>query len=194
MLFRSGSLAKRVEIVQEIVAKMRERVGPDYSILIKLNCDDGPEDDDTPGAIDLDTFPALVQEIIKTGVDAIDISGQKCPGDPFRMHLDKPESQSYLKAYAQALDVDVPIILGCGNRNVELLEEIVQRDDKIDFVSFARPLVREPDLPNRWLEGRGSADCECQNTNFCYSRIGMRGMSHCWLTREPGLSQGDIVA
>lgn len=188
-----GSMTKRVEIVREMVAKMRDRVGPDYPILIKLNCDDGPTDDGTEGEVNLDTFPALVQAIVNTGVDAIDVSGQQFPGDPMRMHLEEAESQSYYQLHARALDVDVPVILGCGNKNVERLEKIVQRDDKIDFVSFARPLFRQPDLPNRWLEGRGSPDCDCISCNFCFNRIGRDGMSHCWQIGKPGLQQGAIV-
>jgi len=187
-----GSLTKRVEIVREMVGKMRDRVGPDYPIVIKLNCDDGHYDDDTPGATDLKGFPALAKEIAKTGVDAIDVSGQECPGDPMRRHLDKPEQQSYYREYAEALDVKVPVILGCGNKNVDRLEDIV-KGGKIDFVSFARPLFREPDLPNRWLAGRGEPTSPCTSVTYCFTRLGQDGMSHCWLTGKPGLPLGKTV-
>lgn len=189
-----GSLEKRVEIVREMVGKMRDRVGPDFPILIKLNCDDGPVDDGTPGEIARDTFPALAREIVETGVDCIDVSGQQLPGDPLRKHLDRLVDESYFEAHARALEVDVPIILGCGNRNVELLERIVTRDDRIEFVSFARPLFAEPDLPNRWREGRGSDSTACRNVNYCYYRIGREGMTHCWLRERAGLDPGSIVA
>ena len=189
-----GSLERRVEIVREMVAKMRDRVGPDFPILIKLNCDDGPLDDGTEGEIDLQTFPALAREIAKTGVDAIDVSGQKCPGDPLRRHLDRLEDQSFFEPYARALDVGVPVILGCGNKNVELLERIVRADDGIGFVSLARPLFREPGLPNRWLEGRGPVATTCISCSYCYTRIGRDGMTHCWQLGRPGLEQGAIVA
>lgn len=188
-----GDLHRRVEIVREMVGKMRDRVGSEYPILIKLNCDDGPLDDGTPGEIKLDTFPALVREIVLTGVDAIDVSGQQAPGDPLRMHLDRLSDQSFFETNSRALDVDVPIILGCGNKNVELVERILEADDKIDFVSFARPLFREPNLPRRWLEGRGSASVACISCNFCYNRIGRDGMTHCWRIGRPGLEQGSIV-
>lgn len=189
-----GSPFKRVEIVREMMGKIRDRVGPDYPILIKLNCDDGPCDDGVEGEIKLDTFPQMVKLIVDTGVDAIDVSGQQFPGDPLRMHLGKAENQSFFEPYARALDVKVPVILGCGNKNVDLLEKIVQKDDKIDFVSFARPLLREPDLPNRWLEGRGPATVNCISCNLCYQRIGQEGMTHCWQLGKPGLDRGGIVA
>jgi 2,4-dienoyl-CoA reductase-like NADH-dependent reductase (Old Yellow Enzyme family) len=189
-----GSLFNRVEIVREMVGKIRDRVGPDYPILIKLNCDDGPVDDGVEGEINLDTFPKLVKLIVDTGVDAIDVSGQQFPGDPLRMHLGKSEDQSFFEPYARALDVKTPVILGCGNKNVELLEKILQKDDRIDFVSFARPLIREPDLPNRWLEGRGPATVNCISCNLCYNRIGQEGLTHCWQLGKPGLERGGIVA
>lgn len=189
-----GSLEKRVEIVREMLAKMRDQVGPDYPILIKLNCDDGPQDDGTEGETKLDTFPALVKAIEKTGVDAIDISGQQFPGDPMRMHIEKAEDQSYFEPYARALDVDIPIILGCGNRHIDRLEDIVKADDKIEFVSFARPLWNDSELPNRWLEGRGEAETECIACNQCFNKIMRDGMTHCWILGKPGLPQGNIVA
>jgi len=121
------------------------------------------------------------------------VSGQKCPGDPLRRHLDRLEDQSFYEPYARVLDVDVPVILGCGNKNVELLERIVRAGDGIEFVSFARPLFREPGLPNRWLEGRGPVDTTCISCSYCYTRIGRDGMVHCWQLGRPGLEQGAIA-
>ncbi|HLG13927.1 MAG TPA: NADH:flavin oxidoreductase [Blastocatellia bacterium] len=165
-----GSLKNRVRIVAEMVKRMREHVGRDFPIIIKLNCDDGPTDNGTPGEIDIHSFPALVREIVGAGVDAIDISGSERPGDPLRMGIGDPKDQSFYLRYAEAMDVDAAVILGCGNRNVELLEGIIKRG-KVDFFCFARPMVREPDLAKRWLEGRGSAASECINSNLCFRRL-----------------------
>ena len=173
-----GSIQKRVRIVREIVEKTRKRVGADFPILIKLNCNDGPDDNGTEGEINLETFPKLVREIVNTGVDAIDISGTERYWDPLRMNIDRPQDQSFYRRYADALNEDIPIILGCGNRNVELLEGIVQQE-KVDFFCFARPLVREPDLPKRWLEGRGPETAACQNTNVCFVSLRDGKPVHC---------------
>jgi 2,4-dienoyl-CoA reductase-like NADH-dependent reductase (Old Yellow Enzyme family) len=53
-----------------------------------------------------------------------------------------------------------------GNRDVERLEEIV-RQGKVDLVALCRPLLREPDLPNRWREGRGPRTAACISCNAC---------------------------
>jgi 2,4-dienoyl-CoA reductase-like NADH-dependent reductase (Old Yellow Enzyme family) len=169
-----GSLKNRVRIVAEVVNQMRQRVGRDFPISIKLNCDDGPTDNGTPGETDIHSFPALVREIVRAGVDAIDVSGGERPGDPLRMEISDPKDQSFYRRYAEAIDVDVPIILGCGNRNVELLEKIINTG-RVDFFCFARPMVREPDLAKRWLEGRGGAASECINTNLCFRELYVTG-------------------
>jgi 2,4-dienoyl-CoA reductase-like NADH-dependent reductase (Old Yellow Enzyme family) len=165
-----GSLKNRVRIVAEMVKRMRELAGRDFPIIIKLNCDDGASDNGTPGETDIHNFPALVREIVNAGVDAIDISGSEKPGDPLRMNISDPKDQSFYLRYAEALNVDAPVILGCGNRNIESLEKIITQA-KVDFFCFARPMVREPDLAKRWLEGRGSPNSECINTNLCFRRL-----------------------
>ena len=48
----------------------------------------------------------------------------------------------------------------------ERLEAIV-RQGKVDFIALCRPLICEPDLPNRWLAGRGSSTAACISCNSC---------------------------
>ena len=58
------------------------------------------------------------------------------------------------------------MILVGGNRDVERREEIV-RSGQADFIALCRPLIREPDLPNRWRAGRGSRLAACVSCNSC---------------------------
>jgi 2,4-dienoyl-CoA reductase-like NADH-dependent reductase (Old Yellow Enzyme family) len=170
-----GSVANRARIVQEVVEGARRKVG-DFPILIKLNGTDY-----VPGGIDLDTFPELACEIAAAGVDAIEVSGgmwdclvrteaelgfRPVPAPESHTRLKRPESQSYFLPYAERLDLDIPLILVGGNRDVERLEAILQRD-AVDFVALCRPLIHEPVLPNRWLAGEGSSASGCISCNSC---------------------------
>ncbi|MFW9836637.1 MAG: NADH:flavin oxidoreductase [Candidatus Thorarchaeota archaeon] len=170
-----GSISNRVRVVREIVSRARRSVG-DYPILIKMNCTDYME-----GGIDIDTFPKMASEIEAAGIDAIEVSGgmwdcllrsehelgfRPVPAPESHTRINDPENQSYFLKFVQNLDVSVPIILVGGNRNVDLFEKIVAQE-KVDFIALARPLIREPNLPNRWLEGRGSPTTECISCNSC---------------------------
>jgi 2,4-dienoyl-CoA reductase-like NADH-dependent reductase (Old Yellow Enzyme family) len=164
-----GSMEGRAEIVREIVAKTRDRVGSDFAIIIKLNCDEGPVDDGIKDEINIRTFPKLALLVEKAGVDAIDVSGN----DPIRTGIEDPAEQSYYKAYTAKLDgLKIPVILSGGNRDVELLEELyVKQRGNIDFYAFARPLIRQPYLVKQWLEG-GAAKSECINVSLCFRAMG----------------------
>jgi len=131
--------------------------------------------------VDRDNFPALAQEIERAGVDAIEISGgmyeclfrpeaelgfRPVPAPESHTRIQKPEQQSYFLRYTEGLDVAIPLILVGGNRDVERLEAILQ-DGKVDFIALCRPLIREPDLPNRWRDGVGSSLAQCVSCNSC---------------------------
>jgi len=170
-----GSVKNRARMVREIVSGAREKVG-DFPILIKMNGTDY-----VPGGIGVEDLPELAQEMQSCGVDAIEVSGgmwdclarteeelgfRPAPAPESHTRIERPDKQSYFLKYAERLDLDIPVILVGGNRDVERLEEIV-RGDKVDFVALCRPLISEPDLPQRWLEGRGKNTTDCISCNAC---------------------------
>ena len=185
-----GSPSNRVRIIREIVSRARRLVG-DFPILIKMNCTDY-----LVGGTDVDTFPELAKEIEKAGIDAIEVSGgmweclvrneqdlgfRLVPAPESHTRIGNPEKQSYFLKYVEKLSLGIPIILVGGNRNVDLLEMIICQG-KVDFIALSRPLIREPDLPNRWLEGRGKPTTECISCNSCIFNMHVHPNSP-----EPGL-------
>jgi 2,4-dienoyl-CoA reductase-like NADH-dependent reductase (Old Yellow Enzyme family) len=170
-----ASTSNRVRIIREIVNKARKSVG-NFPILIKMNCTDYLE-----GGIIIDTFPELALEIEQAGANAIEVSGgmwdclfrseeklgfRPVPAPESHTRIGSPEKQSYFLKYAEKLNLGIPTILVGGNRDIERLEEIVSQG-KVEFIALSRPLIREPDLPNRWLEGRGGQTTECISCNSC---------------------------
>jgi 2,4-dienoyl-CoA reductase-like NADH-dependent reductase (Old Yellow Enzyme family) len=195
-----GSARNRARIIAESVAGARQRVG-DFPILIKMNGTDYVE-----GGIDLDNLPELAGEIERAGVDAVEISGgmwdclvrseeelgfRPVPAPESHTHIRSPEKQSYFLPYAERLALGIPVILVGGNRDAERLEAIVQ-GGKVDFVSLCRPLICEPDLPNRWRAGRGDSAAACISCNSClydmYTGLdqGQPGVVTCLLNGDRG--------
>jgi len=164
-----GSLEKRVQIIRSIMDEARKRVGPDFPIMIKLNSDDNAVHGIRP-----DSFPALADEILKTGVAALDVSGNNC----MREDIEDTEDEAFFLAGAKALATRVPIMLTGGNRSVEYMERILQTSE-IDLMGMARPLIREPDLPNRWLRGEGGERATCISCNGCFGAIMQGKTAYC---------------
>jgi 2,4-dienoyl-CoA reductase-like NADH-dependent reductase (Old Yellow Enzyme family) len=195
-----GSVENRVRLIREIVAGARARVG-DYPILIKVNGTDYLE-----GGIDTDTFPELARAVARCGVDALEVSGGmwEClvrpeedlgflpvPAPESHIHIARAEQQSYFLSYVKGLGLDIPIILVGGNRDVERLEKIIEQGHA-DFIAMSRPLIREPDLPKRWLEGRGRSTAACVSCNACiydmwtHVERGEAWVARCLVKQEPG--------
>ena len=167
-----GTVENRVRLFREIVEKARLKVGPDFPILIKLNCDDSfsPEISSLDGT-NLDNFHILAMEIEKAGFDAIELSGNTM----IRTGIDTPDKESFFLRHADTIDLKIPVIITGGNRSIDHLEEIL-KGKKVDFFGMARPLIREPGLPNRWLNGTGSPTAKCISCNSC---LGAEGPLRC---------------
>jgi len=160
-----GSVRKRVRIVLEIVESARALVG-DFPILIKVNSDDSGGGHGNVDGINRENFGELARELENAGVDALEVSGNDC----LSQEATVPAEQSYFLGNLEDVDVNIPIILTGGNRSVELLEEIMQAGQP-DFIGLARPLVREPDLPNRWLNREGYPESRCISCNECFDSL-----------------------
>jgi 2,4-dienoyl-CoA reductase-like NADH-dependent reductase (Old Yellow Enzyme family) len=170
-----GSVENGIRIIKEIVSEAREQVS-DFPILVKLNCTDHMGEQDT------EWYREVAKELENIGVDAIELSSgipeclarteEELGFSPIlnpsaHVRLRTEDNQSYHLRYAEKMDIEIPVILTGGNRDIERLESIVQADT-VDFIGISRPLIREPDLPNRWMEGRGGKATGCISCNSCF--------------------------
>lgn len=189
-----GSIDNRIRFVKQIYKRSRALVGDDYPILIKMNCDDFLE-----GGITLEESKKITKLLSDIGFDAIEISScmwetvkrkKKDIGwrptfiPESRMAIGSVNEPAYHLPYAREIKkgIDIPLILVGGINSIDLVEEILENGDA-DFVSFSRPLIREPDLPNRWMKGIGSALVECEYCNNCLLTLAKAGL-HCTKKEE----------
>ena len=109
--------------------------------------------------------------LVENGIDAIELSGGVLVGgklNPSRMGIKTEDKEAYFQQDAMAFkkQVDVPLILVGGNRSFQVAERLVD-DGVADYLSMARPLIREPDLVNRWKSGDRSR-ATCVSDNMCF--------------------------
>jgi 2,4-dienoyl-CoA reductase-like NADH-dependent reductase (Old Yellow Enzyme family) len=105
------------------------------------------------------------------GMDAIELSGGLMTSgklSPSRSGIDSEEKEAYFREDARAMkkEVGIPLILVGGMRSFEVAEKLVQ-DGTADYISMSRPLIREPDLINRWKAG-DRRRAECRSDNLCF--------------------------
>ncbi|MGL5312560.1 MAG: NADH:flavin oxidoreductase, partial [Peptostreptococcaceae bacterium] len=154
-----GTIENRARIIFEVYEEIRNRVGEEFPVLIKVNCQDFMDKD---GLTPEDSI-YVSKKLAQLGIDAIEISGgnESTPSvlegnlGPARTKVVMgKDRESYFREYATMLakEVDVPVILVGGNRNLDVMEELLNHNN-IEYFSLARPLTAEPDLINRWMGG-----------------------------------------
>jgi 2,4-dienoyl-CoA reductase-like NADH-dependent reductase (Old Yellow Enzyme family) len=155
-----GSIENRSRFVVQVLKAVRKAVGPSFPVLIKLNSEDY-----LPGGLTVEDMIQASVNLEEGGIDAIEmsggtfLSGKKNPSR--RGKSDPGEPEAYYEAAARRYKkrVRVPLILVGGIRTFETAEKLVA-GGAADYVAMSRPLIREPDLVNRWKSGdRRPASC-----------------------------------
>lgn len=174
-----GSIENRTRILVEIYSRLRDEVGPNFPIIVKLQTQDGElagglseEEGISIAKIVADTFDAI--EPSGGGGDLLGLD-RTLPSVRFR----SPDDENYFLTTAQMIKETVencPIILMGGIRNPISAEKFLQ-EGHADFISMSRPLIYEPDLPDRWMNGDHSPAL-CINCNKCYFAI-VNGLLEC---------------
>ena len=134
-------------------------------VTIKINCSDFID-----GGLDFDESLKICKILAENGIDSIEVSGNGTSVAGIKAGV----NEGYFSKYAAKLveEVKIPIICVGGWRSLAEMEKIL-RDTKIEFLSLSRPLVREPDLPNKFLSGESKVS-KCISCNACYSTLAHR--------------------
>jgi len=166
-----GSLANRSRFLEEVYQSVREQVGPDFPVVIKLT-----GSDNLKGGLQIDDAVLFVRTLEDLGIDAIEVSaGTSGSGEgvPVRKAISSEEKEGYNAEFARRIseEVSVPVMLVGGLRSFSIIKELL--DDQVaDLFSLSRPLIREPDLVNIWKKDP-SHRSTCTSCNLCF-RPGMR--------------------
>lgn len=161
-----GSVENRARALIAIVDAVQNAVGPEYPVMVKMNCGDFVE-----GGLGLDDAVEVAKMLVAAGIDAIEVSGGVLTGgklSPSRMGIHRPEKEAYFQQEARAIKeaTGVPLILVGGNRSLDVAEKLVN-EGTADYISMSRPLIREPGLINRWKSGDRSP-AACLSDNQCF--------------------------
>jgi len=155
-----GSPENRMRFLMETYRRVRAEVGSDYPVMVKLNAEDFVD-----GGIEIDESALIARALSEEGIDAIEVSGGMYESPRrkgvIRMGIRKPEQEAYFLPHDEKIKEAVgntPVMAVGGMRSVSIMEDVINAG-KADFISLCRPLIREPDLPNRIKSGNQKADC-----------------------------------
>lgn len=169
-----GDTQARMRFLRAVCQAVREQVGPDYPVFVKLGMLDELEGGLTP-----DESVQIVAALEQMGLDAVEISGAIGDGTRnlnVREGIVSGQDEAYFRPLAQQARsaTRLPIMLVGGLRSREMMDEVLDTGDA-DFISMCRPFICEPDLPTRLR--RGQAESACISANYCWPETPGEGVA-----------------
>ena len=145
-----GSLENRLRFACETIAAVRQRVGPEFVVGIRVSGDEF-----TPGGLTLDDMKVVAERLAATGqLDYISITvGNQLTRGVQMADMNMPlAAMAYMSAAIKEL-VALPVFIALRINDPVVAEKIVA-DGQADMTVMVRALIADPELPNKAREGR----------------------------------------
>jgi 2,4-dienoyl-CoA reductase (NADPH2) len=158
-----GSEENRMRFPRLILERIKEKLGKDFPVIVRISAGD-----DVPGGVTIEEAMRQAAMLEEAGADAFHVSA----GLEYLTGLNIPcytytEAPILPMAYKIKSAVRVPVI-AVGKIDPELAEHIIG-EGSVDFVAMGRPLLADPELPNKLREGRRDEVRWCLHCNNCVS-------------------------
>jgi 2,4-dienoyl-CoA reductase (NADPH2) len=173
-----GDLEGRMRFFLEIIDAGRKKVGPDYALIARISGSDFMD-----GGHTLEDAKVMAPILERAGLQALHVTtGWHEAPVPFIQMAVPRGAWVYLAESIKQL-VNIPVIGGTRVNDPVLAEEIVAQG-KVDMVYMGRPLLADPELPNKAREGRFEDICPCTACCVCFDDAS--GGLHCAVNPRAG--------
>lgn len=172
-----GSITGRARFPLEVVDAVRKRIGPDYSILFRLNAVEQVSGEE----VSEDTM-TLSRLLADAGIDLLDIS---FAGPPVRQELDGGEWQLVMSSaltpkhqpgvnlnHAKTLKKSSGLpVIAVGKMCSESAIAAALENKKTDLIAVGRQMIADPEAAEKMLNGRFAEINTCKECFNCFSTI-----------------------
>jgi 2,4-dienoyl-CoA reductase (NADPH2) len=161
-----GDLESRMRFPLEVVRAVREAVGLDYPVIVRIAGNDFVKGGNTTREA-----RAFAQELDGAGVDAINVTGGWHETRVPQITMAVPRGAfSYLAGRVKQA-VNVPVISSNRYSDPSLADRAL-RQGAADLIAIGRPLIADPELPRKAREGRLDEIVHCVACNQgCFDHV-----------------------
>ncbi|MFC2018540.1 FAD-dependent oxidoreductase [Chloroflexota bacterium] len=142
-----GSLPNRLRMLLETIAIIKKRVGTDFPFICRI-----PGDDLMPWGLKLKDSQELAPLIEKAGIHGLNIMPGWYESKVPRHQMCVPRGAFVHLAEGIKQVVNIPVAAG-NNINEPRFAEQVLAENRADLIAMGRPLMADPELPNKARSG-----------------------------------------
>jgi len=168
-----GTWEKNTRFLVEIIGKVKRNVGPDFPILVRV-----PGTDMMPWGIGLEESKIIAPLIVNAGVHCLSIMPGGYETREPRQQMSVARGAFVYLAEGLKQVVDVPV---CTNMRISdpVMADRIIEEGKADLVAMCRPLVADPELPNKAQQERLDEVRFCVACCSCFDDISVNGPMGC---------------
>ena len=157
-----GDLEGRMRFFLEIIDAGRKKVSSDYALIARISGSDFME-----GGHTLEDVKVIAPILERVGLQALHVTtGWHEAPVPFIQMVVPRGAWVYLGEAVKKV-VDIPVIGGTRINDPILADEVIAQG-KLDMVYMGRPLIADPELPNKAKDGLFEDICPCIACSHCF--------------------------
>ncbi|MDP7469767.1 MAG: FAD-dependent oxidoreductase, partial [Dehalococcoidia bacterium] len=157
-----GDAARRARFPLQVIQAVRNVVGRDFPIIFRFSASEF-----TGGGLTVEDGKAIARLVEEAGVDCLSISaGTDASLEWAVQPVLLPVGCLLPLAEAVRQEAYVPVI-AVGRINHPSIAEAALQEGKADLIALGRPLLSDPDYPNKAQEGRWNEIRKCIACNSC---------------------------
>ncbi len=165
-----GSLENRARLLIEIYEAIRDKLGKETVIGVKINTDDFAKE----GGFTIKECIEVCKMLKKDGIDFIELSGgginenrelrmqrgryKNESSDAIKEPLSSATFAGHAMKVRKELGNSPPLILVDGIRTKETMDALLD-NNIVDLIAMSKPFVIEPDIPNKIKNGQKKSAC-----------------------------------
>ena len=175
-----GDADRRMRMAIEVLRAVRNKVGPDFTVLCRLSADEYVE-----GGLKLENTKEIAKALERNGADALHVSACVAASG-YLNHPPYYAEEGVFVHLAQGIKsvVGIPVIAVGRIRTPELANQILE-EKQADLISMGRALIADPNLPMKAFQGRVEEIIPCISCNRCILSI-RKGALQCAVNPETG--------
>ena len=183
-----GSFENRMKFGLEVIRAIKAKTGADYPLIVRMNGNDL-----MPGGVGRDELKRFARELTDLGVDALNINVGWHEARIPQIVASVPRGVfGYLSKGIKDV-VDVPVIASHRINDPQTAREMIS-DGLCDLVAMGRPLIADPYLPQKIVDGRENEIVHCiACAQGCFDHLFQLKFVQCMCNPKAGREQETII-